>query len=470
VKAAMMNTANPNVFATKAVGGNTLAGITRMGAGRVQADRAVATGTLAYDSVDIDPTANTYYNTALSFGPQAFTAAGATMVKRTVVVENLGASSKTYAISVANRFASDLGKGVVFTPSTNSITVPGNSTATFDLNATATGASLPTSGGFPVKLLQTDTCSTTTNPPGRDAACTGKFDNVELDGLVTIDGGNPNDRITVPYLMYPRAASQVSASRVGTAVVANNTGVGNTVVDVFNLIGTQDPQDQGAPDPINENLPIDIRAVGVRYTVNAIPGTLPAGVTSGDVMEFAISLWRPMDTWRLATFNIEVDINNDGVADFMVRNLNTTANRQSVFIAPVTPALPNGGANGGAFFSAAASLSSTKMVLPVFSSLLGVNANSRIGVRVKSSNGSTALGWPIFDTVPDSNTFQYFRPSALVNVPTVRSFQLNAGASGRFNFNSNAANLATSSGDKGLLLFYGDNRVTAETTTLQLVP
>ena len=470
VKAAIMNTANTNVFATKTVGGNTLAGITRMGAGRVQADRAVATQTLAYDSVDIDPTATVYYNTALSFGPQAFTAAGATTVKRTVVVQNLGGSSKTYAISVANRFANDLGKGVVFAPSTTSLTVPGNSTATFDLNATATGAALPTSGGFPVKLQQTDTCTTTANPPARDATCTGKFDNVELDGLVTIDGGNPNDRITVPYLMYPRAASRVAASRIGAAVVATNTGVANTIVDVFNLIGAQDPQDQGAPDAINENLPIDIRAVGVRYSVNAIPPPLPTGVTSGDVMEFAISLWKPMDTWRIATFNIEVDINNDGVADFMVRNLNTTANRQSVFIAPVTPSLPNGGTNGGGFFSAAATLSSTKMVLPVFASLLGVNQNTRIGVRVKSSNGSTASGSPVFDTVPDSNTFQYFRPSALVNVPTVRSFQLNANASGRFNFNSNSANLATSPGDKGLLLFYGDNVVTAESTVLQLVP
>ena len=470
VKAAIMNTANPNVFATKTVAGTTLSGITRMGAGRVQADRAVATGTLAYDNVDIDPTATEYYNTALSFGPQAFTAAGATTVKRTVVVQNLGASSKTYAISVANRFANDLGKGVVFTSSTASLTVPGNSTATFDLNATATGASLPVSAGFPVKLLQTDTCTTTANPPARDATCTGKFDNVELDGLVTIDGGNPNDRITVPYLMYPRAASRVSVSRIGAAVVSNNTGVANTIVDVFNLIGAQDPQDQGAPDSTNENLPIDIRAVGVRYSVNAISPPLPTGVTSGDVMEFAISLWKPMDSWRLATFNIEVDINNDGVADFMVRNLNTTANRQSVFIAPVTPSLPNGGTNGGGFFSAAATLSSTKMVLPVFASLLGVNQNTRIGVRVKSSNGSTASGFPVFDTVPDANTFQYFRPSALVNVPTVRSFQLNSNASGRFNFNSNAANLATSPGDKGLLLFYGDNVVTAESTVLQLVP
>ena len=470
VKAAIMNTANTDVFATKATGGNTLAGITRMGGGRVQADRAVATGTLAYDSADIDPTGAVYYNTALSFGPQAFVAAGATAVSRTVVVQNLGNSAKTYAISVANRFANDAAKGVAFTPSVASLNVAANSTATFNVIATATGSALPTSGGFPVKLLQTDTCTTTTNPPGRDAVCTSKFDDVERDGLVTIDGG-PNDRVTVPYLMYPRAASRVGVTRVGTSMLASNTGVGNTVVDVFNLIGAQDPQDQSAtPDRVNETLPIDLRALGVRYTPNAVAPPLPTGVTSGDVLEFAISMWRPADTWRITTFNIEVDINNDGVADFMVRNLNTTANRQAVFIAPVTPANPNGGANGGAFFSAGAMLSSTKMVLPVFASLLGVNANSSIGVRVKSSNGSTALGWPVSDTLPDSNTFMYFRPSALVNSPTVRSFVLNSGASGRFNFNSNAANLAASPGDKGLLLFYGDNLVTAETTALQLVP
>ena len=470
VKAAIMNTANTDVFATKTAGGNTLAGITRMGGGRVQADRAVATGTLAYDSADIDPTGTEYYNTALSFGAQAFTAAGATVVKRTVVVQNLGNSAKTYTISVANRFANDAAKGVAFAPSVSSITVAANSTATFDLNATAIGSSLPTSGGFPVKLLQTDTCTTTANPPARDATCTGKFDDVERDGLVTIDGG-ANDRVTVPYLMYPRAASRASVSRVGTALLASNIGVGNTMVDVFNLIGAQDPQDQPtSPDRVNEVLPIDLRAVGVRYTPNAVAPPLPTGVTSGDVLEFAVSTWRPADTWRITTFNIEVDTNNDGVADFVVRNLNTTANRQAVFIAPVTPANPNGGTNGGGFFNAGAALSSSKMVLPVFASLLGVNANSTIGIRVKSSNGTTAGGFPVSDTLPDVNTFLYFRPSAMVNNPSLRSFALNSGASGRIGFTTNAANLATSPGDKGLLLFYGDNVLASESTVMQLVP
>ncbi len=463
VKAALMNTANPDVFATKTAAGNTLAPLTRMGAGRLQTERAATTGTLAYDSEDVDPTGSVYYNTALSFGPQAFTAAGASSVSRTVVVQNLGPSGKTYNLSVAPRFADDLAKGVVFSTSAPSLTVAAGATATFQLVATATGTQLPTSSGFPSRLLQTDTCTTTANPPAPVAACTNKFTNLEQDGFVTIDGG-AHDRVTVPYLMYPRQASNVAASRLGTSVITRNTGVGNTIVDVFNLVGLQDAQDQPATVAGSEELPIDIRAVGLRYTPNAV--TPPDGVTSGDVMEFAISLWKPLDTWRLAVFNVELDTNGDGVTDFTVRNLNTTSNRGAVFISTGVNGAPE-----NAFFFADAALNSSKIVLPVFPSLMGINANSRIGIRVSSSNGfSATFPFPALDHVPDANTFQYLRPAALVNTPTARRYVQASNSTSRFSFQTSVANNAASPGDKGLLIFYGDNPVASETTTLQLVP
>lgn len=89
---------------------------------------------------------------------------------------------------------------------------------------------------------------------------------------------------------------------------------------------------------------------------------------------------------------------------------------------------------------------------------------------MSSSNGSSAAGWPVLDRSPDSGGFVYFTPNKLVTTPAVRSFVLNAGATGRFNFGSNAANLAHSPGDKGLLMLHAENPVGTETTTLQLVP
>ena len=465
VKAALMNTANPDVFASKTSTGNVLAGITRMGSGRVQADRAVATGTLAYDNEDIDPTAGSYFNASLSFGPQAFTVPGASTVSRTVVVQNLSGAGKTYAIGVAPRFAADLGKGIVFSTSTSSLTVGANATATFNVVATATGSQLPVAVGFPVRLQQTDACTTTTNPPAPVAACTGKFNDVEQDGFVTIDGG-ANDRVSVPYLMYPRQASQVAISRLGLSVIARNTGVANTVVDVFNLVGTQDAQDQPLPVAGSEQLPIDIKAVGLRYTPNAIAPPLPTGVTSGDVLEFAVSLWRPVDTLRSAVFNIELDTNGDGVTDFTVRNLNTTSNRSAVFVSPGLNGAP---ANG--FFFANAALNSGKVILPVFPSVMGVTANTRIGVRVTSSNGfSAAFPFPVIDRAPDSGAFMYIKPNQLVNTPSMRSPTVAGAATVRFSSATNAANNSASPGDKGLLLLHADNPVITETTTLQLVP
>jgi subtilisin family serine protease len=462
VKAALMNTANPNVFQTKSTG--LLAATTRMGAGRVDAQRAVNTQTLAYDSEDVDPGAAAFFNSSLSFGEQAFTSPGANPVSRTVVVQNLGNAAKTYRIGISSRFANDTAKGIVWETSTDSLTVGPNSTGTFKVTAKGFGSQLPTSGGLPVRLLQTDTCTTATNPPQPVASCTGKFNDIEQDGFVTIDGGADTDRVSVPFLMVPRQASQVGALRIGTSVLLRNTGVANSVTDVFNLVGAPDPQDLPAPTPGAEELPIDIRAVGVRYTAGAVT-TPPAGI-SGDVLEFAITTWRPLDTLRLATFNIELDTNGDGVTDFTVRNLNTTTNQSAVFISAGV-----NGAPGNAFFFTNAPLYSTRAVLPVFTTPLGITAGSRIGIRVRSTNGwSPTFAFPTLDRAPDSGGFEYVKLDQLANQPSARFVTTLSSSANRFAFTTSAANRTASPGDKGLLLLHGENPTGADSTALQLVP
>lgn len=457
VKAALMNTADPAVFATKTAAGNTLAGLTRMGAGRLRADLAVATGTLAYDGEDVDPSGGTYFNTAVSFGPRTFTAAGSTAVQRTMVVQNLSNAAKNYTISVAPRFANDLARGMVFSASVPTLNVPANSTATFQLIGTATGAQLPTSGGFPLKLTNLDTCTTTANPPAPVLACTNKFDDLEQDGFVTIDGG-PNDIVRVPYLMYPRAASSVAVQRTGSAVTTTNTGVANTAVEVFNLIGGVDAQDQPAVVPGSNVLPVDLRAVGVRYLPNAFTGTVPAGATR-DVLQFAVSTWSVMDTPRSATVSFEIDTNNDGTADFIVRNLNTTENRNSTFIAPAAT-----GVNGNAFFFADMTLSSKRMILSVFPALMNINQSSRIGIRARSSNGGISATNPALDTLPDNAAFQYIKLDQLAYVPDVRTYALASNAARNFGTRVLTSNMAAavSPGDKGLMVVLAENPIDAD--------
>ncbi len=462
VKAALMNTAETNVFASKSAAGNTLAPLTRMGAGRVQADRAVATGTLAYDAQNVEANGTAYYQAAASFGAQTFSAPGTSSVSRTITVQNLDPSAKTYTINVAARFADDLSRGMVFSASTPTITVPGNSTGTFDLIGTATGTQLPTASGFPDKLTNLDTCTTPTNPPGPVLACTNRFDALEQDGFVSISAG-PNDTVRVPYLMYPRQASNVQVGgRVGSSLALQNTGAAQTVVDVFQLMGGEDPEDQPALVPGSNVLPVDLRAVGVRYRPNAVPAPLPTGVTSGDVLDFAVTLWKPVTTLRNVVFNIELDTNDDGVTDFTVRTANSTENRSATFISTGT-----GTALTGGFFFTDFTLDTGKAILSVFPSLMSITPSSRIGVRVTSSN---SVGGAVLDRLPNSSAFQYIKLNEPVAVPSQGSVVLSSGAAFQLPYTiSGRSTLSVSPGNKGLLVLSADNPVATESTVLQFV-
>jgi hypothetical protein len=179
--------------------------------------------------------------------------------------------------------------------------VPANSTGSFQLVGTANAAALPVEGtGFPRKLTNEDTCTTTANPPAPVAACTNKFTELEQDGFVTISAG-PNDTVRVPYLMLPRVASNVTPTLAGGTVTTNNTGAGRTTVEAFTLVGGEDPQDQPALVPGSNVLPVDLRAVGVRFVPNGFTGTLPAGITNGNLLQFGVSFWNALETLRSAS-------------------------------------------------------------------------------------------------------------------------------------------------------------------------
>jgi subtilisin family serine protease len=123
IKAAVMNTAS-GVVSTDGHGAGTQYGVTRVGAGRVDALGATAGSVVAF--VTSDPGA-----VGLGFGAVAVT--GATSRTKTVMVENFGASDVTYGLSYVS--SEDI-PGVTFTPSATTVLVPaatpdGRGTATF---------------------------------------------------------------------------------------------------------------------------------------------------------------------------------------------------------------------------------------------------------------------------------------------------------------------------------------------------
>jgi hypothetical protein len=224
-------------------------------------------------------------------------------------------------------------------------------------------------------------------------------------------------------------------------------------------VGGEDPADQPALVPGVGTLPVDLRAVGVRYRPNAI-ATPPTGVTSGDVLDFAVTMWQPQTTLRNVVFNIQIDTNNDGVTDFTVRNLNTTENRSSNFILPGVSGTP-----GNAFFFTDFTLESTKAILSVYPSVMGINGSSRIGVRVTSSNSNGGL---VLDTLGDG-TFQYITLDQPVATPSQTSIAMPSGSAAQVPYGINSANTAASPGNKGLLVLVGDNPVQSESAVLQFV-
>jgi hypothetical protein len=257
--------------------------------------------------------------------------------------------------------------------------------------------------------------------------------------------------VTVPFLIYPRQASDVGIRRIGRSVIASNPGAANTFVDVFNLIGVRDAQYQPALVPGSDVLPVDIRAVGMRF----LPGAF-----GEDGMQFAISTWHPMDTLRFNTFNIELDTNGDGVTDFTVHNLNTTLNTTADFITPA------GGAPGLAFFFTTQAINSSNAILTILPNRIGITAGTRLGIRVKSSNG---FGLPTLDQAPDNGGFLYVQPDKMVVNPSALDLRVLSGGSARLNYTVNAANSTVSPGDKGLLLLHTDNPTGNESTVVQLV-
>ena len=78
---------------------------------------------------------------------------------------------------------------------------------------------------------------------------------------------------------------------------------------------------------------------------------------------------------------------------------------------------------------------------------------------MRSSNGSISATNPALDTLPDSAAFQYIKLNQLVYVPDVRSYTLPSNGSRTFGTRALAGNLATSPGDKGLMMVLADNPI-----------
>jgi minor extracellular serine protease Vpr len=292
VKAVLMNSAHPTVYANPALLPGVLAPITRIGAGEVRVDKAVATTTAAWD----DETGSA----SLSFGYEA--AWHIVELHRRVSIRNYDSKARRYSIASAFRYVSDESSGAVKVSLPESVQVPAGKTKTFNMGIKIDPTRLPTwnlNGGS----------------QGGNGAL---LDGLEFDGYVSI--ADESDTIHLPWHVLPHKAAAVSPATTdvtltdGSATVdLTNDGAVAGRVEIFSLTGTSDTiVKKDLPQPGDNFAVVDLHAVGVRL--------VSAG--SGPALQFGISTngTRSHPNYP-AEFDIYIDSNRDGRFDYALFNV-----------------------------------------------------------------------------------------------------------------------------------------------------
>jgi minor extracellular serine protease Vpr len=353
VKALLMNNAETRIFHQPALFPGKLAPITRIGAGEVRVDRALAATTAAW--VEADQSA------AVSFGYHAV--GDRLQVARVVHVQNLASGGKTFQISSAFRTPAKLANAAVEIRAPRSLRVPGRGTANFEVKISIDPRQLPDwnlDGG----------------PNGGNGL---RLDDLEVDGYLTLAAGS--ERLTLPWHVLPHKAAVLRAKEdveAGKELKIKNSGAANGFVEVFALTGTS-PQIPGAqlPGPGDAFAVIDLQAVGAWVVSDSAPN---------DTLQFGISTFGARSHPNYpAEFDILVDTNRDGVPDFDVFNLENVgfaATGQNVVAVQALD--PDGSANGPArvFFFTDADLNSSNAIFTVPLAALGITADTTINFSV----------------------------------------------------------------------------------------
>lgn len=293
IKAMLMNSAETTIYTNPALLPGGLAPITRIGAGEMRVERALALTTLAYSRES--------KSASLSFG--TVDASGPVVIERKLRIENLSKTSRTYSITPSFRYADDQASGAVRVVAKPFVHVSARGIEEIDVKLVIDPTKLPTwtlNGG---------------SQGGNGAALNGP----EYDGYLTLTSGA--EKVTVPWHVLPRKSAETDTElsergNPGPSLKLRNRGVEVSDYDVFSLTGqsAKIPRSE-IPGPGSNQAVIDLRSVGVRY--------LPAAITggAGDLLEFAINTnGRRAHPAYPAGFEVDIDTNGDGIPDYSAFN------------------------------------------------------------------------------------------------------------------------------------------------------
>lgn len=293
IKAMLMNSAETTIYTNPALAPGELAPVTRIGGGELRVDRAIAMNTIA--------TNRKTKSASLSFG--ALEVSDRVVVEQTLHVRNLSHHEKLFNVTPSFRFANDEASGAVRVQTRSVLRVAAHGSEELEVKLIIDPTKLPEwllNGG---------------SQGGNGAALNGP----EYDGYITLTSGS--EKITVPWHVLPRKAAQTEATltergKPGPTVRLRNRGANDSEYDVFSLAGVSKRIPRvDLPGPGDNAAVIDLRSVGVRQLTAAQTG-LPF-----DVLEFAMNTQkRRAHPNYPAEFDVEIDANGDGTADYVVFN------------------------------------------------------------------------------------------------------------------------------------------------------
>jgi minor extracellular serine protease Vpr len=292
LKSVLMNTAETNIQTNPMQLPGELAPITRIGAGEVRVNRAVASTTAAWDQKDRAG--------SLSYGYQAVDEP--VDIARQLVLRNYSNHPITYTLTPSFRYANDQATGAVtFKDLPSHVTVDFNNREVIWVILHVDPSKLP---NWPMN-------SGTNGGNGQ------LFNQPEYDGYISIDGGSANSKISVPWHVLPHRSADVWSQQQNVNLngqtkqieLENDSPVLAGRTEVFNLTGTSDAiAKDHLPGPGDNFAIIDLRSVGVRQI--------------GPNIQFGIDTYGQRSHANVpAEFDIYIDSNNDGNFDYVVFNL-----------------------------------------------------------------------------------------------------------------------------------------------------
>lgn len=344
IKAMLMNSAFTGVFTNPATRPGELAPITRIGAGEVRVDRALALTSIAHN-----PRAK---SAALSFG-FAEVGSSATLSSE-LLIENFGPTPKTYTITSAYRYADDAASGATVLEHPTTVTVRAGGSRKIDVRLKVDGTKLPAwvqDGG----------------PNGGNGVRLGLN---EVDGYVHVS--SDGETLSVPFHALLRKSASINSTgnavRSGNDLRLQNNGVNAGDFEVFALTGTSPRLNPTLFPAEGDNYAlIDLRAVGVRAV--------------GNVLQVAVNTWnRRSHPAYPAEIDVYVDTDGDGVDDFVLYTAELTGFAATGQVAVFVANLATGTAS--AFFFADADLQSGNVILSAPLAALGVGPSTPLRLSV----------------------------------------------------------------------------------------